>query len=336
MLKELIPIAVTFIAVASGIAVFIFALRLLSTALRDSFAAELSRLLAKFTKNRFSACLTGALVTAAMQSSSASTVMTAALADSGVISVYSALWIVIGANVGTTLTGLLTAADFTGIAPLFSVAGALLLSFGKKKKLCAAGSALMGLGLMFVGMNIMNGAVRGLESSAFISELLKNCGNPVTGVLNGALVTAVIQSSAALTAILQTLSVNGAVGIRQAYYIILGANIGTCATSAVAAMGLKSSAKKVAAAHIIFNLAGSLFFVLIAAFIPVPELIAEKCAGGIKTQIAAVNIIINIVSAAAALCLPLKKPKAKSPAAKTAGHERNHLLPLTQNKKTVN
>lgn len=295
--------------IASGVSVFIFGMYMVKYALEKNYGKRLERILARFTENRFSAVFTGALVTFMMQSSSASSVLTAAFVDSGYITLYKAFWIIVGANVGTTFTGLFTALDISLYAPLLLVPGILMSTFCKKESRVNKGLLITGIGLIFTGLGIMGDSVEEIKNMHFISELLSMCSSPVTGILTGAFITAVIQSSSAVTAILQTLAFGGFIGIRQAFFIILGSNIGTCGTSAIASIGLKNGAKKVAAIHILYNLAGALLFLIVSLTFPLPEAVENIFPSGIKTQIAVINILFNAVSAVLALMLPIKEGK---------------------------
>lgn len=296
--------------IASGVAVFILGMYIIKYALEKNYGKKLEGILTRFTGNRFSAVLTGALVTFMMQSSSASSVLTAAFVDSGYISLYKAFWIIVGANAGTTFTGLFTALDISLYAPVLLVPGILIISVCKKENLVNKGLLITGIGLIFTGLGIMGDSVEEIKNMHFVSELLSMCSSPVTGILTGAFITAVIQSSSAVTAILQTLAHGGFIGIRQAFYIILGSNIGTCGTSAIASIGLKNGAKKVAAIHILYNLAGALIFLSLSLIFPLPEIIENAFTSGIKTQIAVINIVFNIVSAVLALMLPVREGNA--------------------------
>lgn len=296
--------------IASGVAVFILGMYIIKYALEKNYGKKLEGILTRFTGNRFSAVLTGALVTFMMQSSSASSVLTAAFVDSGYISLYKAFWIIVGANAGTTFTGLFTALDISLYAPVLLVPGILIISVCKKENLVNKGLLITGIGLIFTGLGIMGNSVEEIKNMHFLWEVLSMCSSPVTGITVGAFITAVIQSSSAVTAILQTLASGGFIGIRQAFFIILGSNIGTCGTSAIASMGLKNGAKKVALLHIVYNLAGVLLFLAVSLIFPLPEFIENTFPSGIKTQIAVINIVFNAASAVLALMLPVREGNA--------------------------
>lgn len=293
----------------SGVSVFMLGMLLIKYSLGENFTEKSEELLKKFTSGRFSGTLLGTAATAVLQSSSASSVITAALVDSGHLSLYGAFWIIVGANLGTTLTGLLTAVSISEIAPFAVIAGISLISLTKKKALHGAGVFFAGFGLLFIGMDIMENAVSGIKDSPVIYGILGSCSSPFTGLLTGSLFTAAIQSSAAVTALLQTMAYDGIIGINQAFYIILGSNIGTCATCLIASMGLGGGAKKVAYMHVIYNLAGSLLFVFLDAFIPLSGFAGSLFPDNIKLQIGALNVFFNGISAFFALLLPIKEKR---------------------------
>ncbi len=287
-----------------GVSLFILGMLLIKYSLKENYGDKLKKYLSDFTDNRFKAVMTGTFVTFAMQSSSASSVLTAAFVDSGYLSLYRAFWIIVGANAGTAFTGLITALDMTKSAPVLCVIGVVLISFCKNKKRVGAGIVITGLGLLFVGMKFMEDAVSAVSESAFFSEVLTMCSSPVTGILAGTFFTALIQSSSAVTALLQTLAFKGMIGIRHAYYIILGSNIGTCATCAVSCIGLSKGAKYVSYMHIVYNAVGSVIFLILAEFIPLPEYIASFSGSNMKTAIALLNIVFNIATAVMVLIIP--------------------------------
>lgn len=296
-------------ALGTGVSVFMLGMLLIKHSLGENFSRKSEELLNKFTSGRLSATAVGTLATAVLQSSSASSVITATLVDNGSLSLYGAFWIIVGANLGTTFTGLLTAVSLSEIAPFAVVAGIALISLTKRKLFHGIGVFFAGFGLLFIGMNMMETAATGIKDSPVLYSMLESCSSPFTGIITGSFFTALIQSSAAVTALLQTMAYDGILGIRQAFYIILGSNIGTCATCLIASTGLGGGAKKVAYMHVIYNLAGSLLFVLLSLFIPLPEIVQSIFPDNVKLQIGALNVIFNGASAIIALILPIKKKK---------------------------
>lgn len=300
---------ISFIGIAGSVALFMFGMLLVKYALEKEYGSSMKQILSEFSKNRITGFITGTFVTVALQSSSASSVLTAAFVDSGYLTLYNAFWIIVGANTGTTFTGLLSAWDFSAYSGILLVAGIMIISFCKKEKTTAKGLLLSGLGMMFTGLSLMGDSVNAIKDHEFFVSLLSSCNSPVPGIVSGAFVTALVQSSSAVTAILQSLAGEGLMDINQAYFMILGANIGTCATCAVASAGLSSGARKVSLMHILYNLAGSVLFAVASVFIPVAEIIFSVSGGNIKLSIALINIVFNSVTAAVALMLPIRKKK---------------------------
>lgn len=295
------------VLLSSGVAVFIFGMLLIKQSLGDGFSAKGEKILRRFTSGRFSALASGTAVTAVLQSSSAVSVLTATFADKGIISLYAALWIIVGANLGTTLTGLLTALSFSGVAPFACALGVGLITLTKGRKTVGAGYFLVGFGLLFVGMDMMEAAAADIRQSPVIYDILRKSSSPVTGLLTGSLFAALIQSSSAVTALLQTMAEDGIIGISQAFYIILGANIGTCATCVIASRGLGGAAKTVALMHVVYNLAGALLFIFSAQIFPLTDIAAELFPGKIKMQIGFLNVFFNGVSALVMLLVPVSE-----------------------------
>lgn len=293
------------VALLSGIAVFIYGLLLLSDSMKKGFTEKMTALLSRFTSNRFFSVLTGAVLTALMQSSSASSVMTVSLVDAGKMSVMSAFWIIVGANIGSVFTGFLTAIEFSDIAPLFCCAGVIILSVSKKEKTQNTAFAMLGFGLLFVGMNIMSQAVSVFRHDERIAGILSRCTNPFSGIGCGAALTAALQSSAVITALLQTMASGGIIGLREAFFISLGSNIGTCLTGIIAAVGVDTTAKRVAIFHLLFNIFSAFLFVALCIPFDMVSMLDGIFRTDIKTQIAAVNMLFNIVPAVVMLCLPV-------------------------------
>ena len=301
----------TFVALLSSTALFIYGLMLFSDSLKKGFSEKMTVLLNRFTSNRFSAVLTGTVLTALMQSSSASSVMTASLVDAGKMSVMSAFWIIVGANIGSVFTGFLTAIEFSEIAPLFCCVAVLMLSVSKKEKTHKKAFAMLGFGLLFVGMNTMSQAVSGFRDDERISAMLSCCTNPFSGIVCGAALTAILQSSAVITALLQTMA------LREAFFISLGSNIGTCLTSIIAGVSVNKTAKKVALFHLLFNVFSALLFVVLCALFDIAGMVERLVQTDIKTQIAAVNMLFNIVPAAVMLCMPVDTARLFMPKIRT-------------------
>lgn len=224
------------LALLGGLALFLYGMQMMSSGLEDAAGNKMKKILEKLTANRFLGVLVGAGITAVIQSSSATTVMVVGFVNSGMMTLRQAVWIIMGANIGTTVTGLLIALDMGMIAPLIAFIGVAMVVFLKSEKIHHIGKILAGLGVLFIGMDMMSGAMLPLrESEAFIS-LMTRFSNPILGILAGALFTAIIQSSSASVGILQALAVAGLIDFKAAVFVLFGQNIGTCITAVLASM----------------------------------------------------------------------------------------------------
>lgn len=261
------------VSVLGGLAFFLYGMSLLGSGLEKASGGRLERTLEKMSNNIFKAVLFGALVTAAVQSSSATTVIVVGLVNANIIKLKQAIGVIMGANIGTTITAhILSLMDIqsdnfimnllkpTSWAPLVSIIGIILYMAGKKASQKDLGQILLGFGILFFGMFQMSDAVVPLEQVPGFIALFKNFSNPILGVLAGAVVTAIIQSSAASIGILQALTSTGQITFSSAIPIILGQNIGTCITPIMASFGASKNAKRSAFVHLSFNIIGTLIF----------------------------------------------------------------------------
>ena len=261
------------VSVLGGLAFFLYGMSLLGSGLEKASGGRLERTLEKMSNNIFKAILFGALVTAAVQSSSATTVIVVGLVNANIIKLKQAIGVIMGANIGTTITAhILSLMDIqsdnfimnllkpTSWAPLVSIIGIILYMAGKKASQKDLGQILLGFGILFFGMFQMSDAVVPLEQVPGFIALFKNFSNPILGVLAGAVVTAIIQSSAASIGILQALTSTGQITFSSAIPIILGQNIGTCITPIMASFGASKNAKRSAFVHLSFNIIGTLIF----------------------------------------------------------------------------
>lgn len=261
------------VSVLGGLAFFLYGMSLLGSGLEKASGGRLERTLEKMSNNIFKAVLFGALVTAAVQSSSATTVIVVGLVNANIIKLKQAIGVIMGANIGTTITAhILSLMDIqsdnfimnllkpTSWAPLVSIIGIILYMAGKKAFQKDLGQILLGFGILFFGMFQMSDTVAPLEQVPGFIALFKNFSNPILGVLAGAVVTAIIQSSAASIGILQALTSTGQITFSSAIPIILGQNIGTCITPIMASFGASKNAKRSAFVHLSFNIIGTLIF----------------------------------------------------------------------------
>ena len=283
------------ISLLGGLGLFLYGMQMMSNGLEAAAGNRMKKILEKLTANRFLGVLVGAGITAAIQSSSATTVMVVGFVNSGMMTLGQAVWIIMGANIGTTITGQLIALDIGAFAPLFAFIGVALIVFIKKEKVHHYGKIIAGLGILFIGMDMMSSAMMPLrESEAFIS-LMTQFSNPVLGILAGAIFTAIIQSSSASVGILQALASSGVIGLPQAVYVLFGQNIGTCITAVLAAIGTSRNAKRTTIIHLSFNIIGTIVFTIICMVTPFVSLM-EGLTPNVSAQIANTHTIFNITT----------------------------------------
>ena len=263
---------------AGGLGLFLYGMTILSSGLEKASGGLMEKVLAKMTGNVFSGILFGALVTAAVQSSSATTVIVVGLVNAGLLKLKGAVGIIMGANIGTTMTtqilrltnlegdssgpAILQLCKPSNFSSILIVIGLIIIMVGKKNKTKNVGEIMMGIGILFTGMILMQEKIAPLAELPQFEQLFAVLKNPVLGVLVGAIFTAIIQSSAASIGILQALSVSGAITFASAFPIIMGTNIGTCATPLISSIGASKNAKRAAMIHFYFNLIGTIIFLI--------------------------------------------------------------------------
>lgn len=279
-----------------GLALFLYGMQMMSSGLEAAAGNRMKRILERLTSNRFLGVAVGAGITAVIQSSSATTVMVVGFVNSGMMTLSQAVWIIMGANIGTTITGQLIALDVGALAPLFAFCGVALVVFLKKAVFHHYGQIIAGLGILFIGMEMMSSAMMPLrESKAFIN-LMTQFSNPLLGILAGMIFTAVIQSSSASVGILQALVASGLIGLPSAVYVLFGQNIGTCITAVLAAIGTSRNAKRTTVLHLLFNVIGTTLFTLACMFTPLTPLVASFTPGNLPAQIANMHTVFNVVT----------------------------------------
>lgn len=284
------------LALLGGLALFLYGMQMMSTGLEVAAGNRMKSILEKLTSNRIKGVLVGAAITAVIQSSSATTVMVVGFVNSGLMTLKQAVWVIMGANIGTTITGQLIALDIGAIAPLFAIAGVGAIMFIKSEKVHHISSIFAGLGILFMGMDMMGAAMSPLkESEAFIS-LMTKFDNPLLGILVGALFTAVIQSSSASVGILQALASTGMIPLSSAVFVLFGQNIGTCITAVLASIGMKVNAKRTTVIHLLFNIIGTVLFTVICLVTPYVTWIEAMTPGDPVAQIANAHTVFNIVT----------------------------------------
>lgn len=279
-----------------GLALFLYGMHMMSEGLEQAAGNRLQSILEKLTRNPFTAILAGAVITAIIQSSSAATVMIIGFVSAGLMPLKKAVWFIMGANVGTTITGQLIALDIDLIAPLFAFFGTIMATFLKNRKLHYIGIVITGLGILFIGMNMMKDAMKPLQDSTAFIQMMTAFSNPLYGIFAGALFTAVIQSSSASIGILQTLASQGLISLSSSAFVLFGQNIGTCITACIASLNGNRNAKRAAAIHLLFNIIGTAVFILICLYTPFIDLIASWSPSDPMLQIANLHTCFNILT----------------------------------------
>lgn len=262
-----------FLSLLGGLALFLYGMQMMSSGLEAAAGSRMKQILERLTANRFLGVLVGAAITAVIQSSSATTVMVVGFVNAGMMTLNQAVWIIMGANIGTTVTGLLIALDVGELAPLIAFAGVVLVVFVKKPQLQHIGQIFAGLGVLFIGMDMMSAAMAPLrESEAFVS-IMSNFSNPLLGILAGMIFTAIIQSSSASVGILQALANSGVIAYANSVFVLFGQNIGTCITAVLAAIGTTRNAKRATIIHLMFNIIGTIIFTALFLIFPIASII---------------------------------------------------------------
>lgn len=287
-----------------GLGMFIYGMQIMAQGLENAAGNRMKSLLEALTKNKILGVLLGALITAVIQSSSATTVMVVGFVNAGIMNLTQAMGVIMGANIGTTITGwLVSAGEWAAflkpstLAPIAIMAGVIVMLVGKRRSSKDVAGIVIGFGLLFIGISTMSDAVEPLQQSETFKNLFVSLGgNPLFGVLVGAVVTAIIQSSSASVGILQSLAAAGLVPFNAAVYIIMGQNIGTCITAILSSVGAKKNAKTAALMHLLFNIIGTIIFS--AAAITFFFTVKPDWAFGTitQTQIGAVHTVFNIAT----------------------------------------
>ena len=256
-----------------GLALLLHGMQMMSSGLEAAAGARMKSILERLTANRFLGVLVGAAITAVIQSSSATTVMVVGFVNAGMMTLGQAVWIIMGANIGTTVTGLLIALDVGELAPMFAFVGVVLMVFVKEPKLQHIGQILAGLGVLFIGMGMMSSSMSPLRDSEPFIRIMSTFSNPLLGILAGAAFTAVIQSSSASVGILQALASSGVISYASSVFVLFGQNIGTCITAVLAAIGTNRNAKRATLIHLMFNLIGTAIFTTLFVLFPIAAVV---------------------------------------------------------------
>ncbi len=314
MKMSVIDIVSIFIKAIGSIALFIYGMTILGGRLEKLSSGRMEKVLEKLSNNVFKSVMLGALVTAAVQSSAATTVIVVGLVNAGILRLSSAIGVIMGANIGTTITGqILRLGDLenndnvgavlkllspTTLAPFIAAVGLIIFMLSKKEGVKTIGEILIGVGILFTGMNSLTDAVSPLSELQAFRDLFATLKNPILGIIVGAVVTILLQSSSASVGILQTISTTGVLTFSAAFPIIMGQNIGTCVTPIISAVGAGKNAKRAAAVHLYFNIIGTILFLVVVyalqGLIGLPFWDKSIDMGGIANFHTFFNIVVTI------------------------------------------
>ncbi len=314
MKMSVIDIVSIFIKAIGSIALFIYGMTILGGRLEKLSSGRMEKVLEKLSNNVFKSVMLGALVTAAVQSSAATTVIVVGLVNAGILRLSSAIGVIMGANIGTTITGqILRLGDLennenvgaalkllspTTLAPFIAAVGLVIFMLSKKESGKTIGEILIGVGILFTGMNSLTEAVSPLSELQAFRDLFATLKNPILGIIVGAVVTILLQSSSASVGILQTISTTGVLTFSAAFPIIMGQNIGTCVTPIISAVGAGKNAKRAAAVHLYFNIIGTIMFLIVVyalqAIVGLPFWDKSIDMGGIANFHTFFNVVVTI------------------------------------------
>lgn len=281
-----------------GLGFFLYGMKLMSEALEKVAGSKMRKVLEMCTKNRFVGIIVGFLFTAVIQSSSAATVLIVSFVNSGLISIAQSVGPILGANIGTTVTGLLVAMNMEKIAPVFIIIGVIMVSFSKKHTVQKIGEVILGFGVLFYGMAVMKDSMSSMENSQVVKDALSSTVNPFLAVLAGFVITTILQSSSASTSILIGMASSGLVGVYVSMFIILGCNIGTCTSAMLASISSKKDAKRTAWIHMWFNICSMIvsLVVLIPLGEPISQMFMNVARGNIGGAVAISNVVLKLAN----------------------------------------
>ncbi len=282
------------VSLLAGLGLFLYGMQVMSDALQKSAGDRLKKLLEILTTNKFLGVIVGAVITGIIQSSSATTVMVIGLVNAGIMNLSQAVGVIMGANIGTTMTAQIIAFNFKDIVPYAIIIGVLFVMLPKKKSYKQLGELIVGFGILFMGMYMMSDSMKPLKDiPAFTGFMMSLRHNPILGVLAGLALTSIVQSSSATIGILQALAMQGLIPIEAALPILFGDNIGTCVTALIASIGTNITARRAAMIHLTFNVVGTIIFMIILK--PVIMLIGMTAVEPAR-QIANAHTLFNLTN----------------------------------------
>lgn len=293
------------LSLCGGLALFLYGMHMMSSGLEAAAGDRMKQMLEKLTSNTIMGVVIGTVITALIQSSSATTVMLVGFVNSGIMDLSQTVGIIMGANIGATMNGVLLAVGIGDIAPAFAFIGVCLIQFTKDEKKNHIGEIIAGLGILFIGMNMMSSSMSALRNSPMFIGFLSSCSNPILAILVGTVFTALIQSSSASVGILQALAVSGVVDLHTGIYLMFGFTIGTCITAAIASIGTTANAKRTTVIHFLFNVIGTVIFVIFCQTMPVVDWIIRLTPNSPASQVANAHVIFKVVTTL--ILLPFSK-----------------------------
>lgn len=288
------------LGLCSGMALFLYSIKITSGSLQTIAGDKLRNVLAKLTGNRILGVAVGAGITALIQSSTATSVMAVGFVNAGLMDLHQALWVIMGANIGTNITAQLIAFDVGAFAPIVALLGTFFCLLTKDKKLRSIGEAIAGLGFIFVAMSLMKDSMAPLSELDIVKDIFSSINNPFIGIIVGIIFVIIIQSSAAGVGVLQAMamSASGAqlITLEQAMFIIFGLNIGTCVTAVFASIGGSRNATRAGMLHLLFNVIGTVIFTVAYYLLPVAEWVRALSPNDVARQFANMHLVFNVAS----------------------------------------
>src|SRR5699024_1771534 len=271
--------------ILGGLGLFLYGMTIMGSGLQKAAGSRLKKIIGVLTTNIFMGVLVGAIVTMIIQSSSATTVMVIGFVNAGIMSLTQATGVIMGANIGTTITAQLIAFNLTDYAPLAVIVGVILWFTASKQKTKDISEVLIGVGILFIGMDMMGDSLQPLSQSEGFARVLIGLDNPILGMLTGFGLTALVQSSSAAIGVLQALAAQGLININLALPILFGENIGSTTTGLLSSIGANKTAKRTAIIHFLFNLTGTLIFMTVLKY-PIQYIVTTMSPGNVSRQIA--------------------------------------------------
>ena len=288
------------LGLCSGMALFLYSIKITSGSLQTIAGDKLKNVLAKLTGNRILGVAVGAGITALIQSSTATSVMAVGFVNAGLMNLYQALWVIMGANIGTNITSQLIAFDVGAFAPVVALLGTFFCLLTKDKKLRSIGEAIAGLGFIFVAMSLMKDSMAPLSELDVVKDIFASINNPFIGIIVGIIFVIIIQSSAAGVGVLQAMamSASGAqlITLEQAMFLIFGLNIGTCVTAVFASIGGSRNATRAGMLHMLFNVIGTVIFTAAYYILPVADWVRALSPNDAARQFANMHLVFNLAS----------------------------------------